>query len=198
LAGCTDARDVLAPEEPSAVISTPPAEEEIPPELATRVNLWVVGQAGFSDTYGWMWAVATAYATRLRLEVKAVLNGTSEGEAVVRVGKNYLLPLPAHSLNATARAAVQNSCGATVNGSAFARAYNEAILSKGWAYEFGEEQITAGSVGAQPPCEDTAEEATVQPTGGSGGSNGDGGDCELWGYFVNGILIFTFEVGADC
>ncbi|HEX6070724.1 MAG TPA: hypothetical protein VFZ18_12900 [Longimicrobiaceae bacterium] len=202
-AGCADGREVLGPAgAASAVIGVPEGDldEEIPEEFAMPVDLFLIGEAGINDSYGSMWALMSAYANRLRLKVSVDLFGTSEGKGQIDLAKDFLLPIPRHSLIGTARAGVQDVCGGVANGSANALAYNEVLLTRGIVRTFSTNQAALSKVAPQPKCPDsTPEEDTVEPVGGNGGgSSGDDGDCVLWGKWVDGILVYTWLVGSDC
>ena len=202
-AGCADGRELLAPAvEPSAVIGTPEGDidDEIPEEFAMPVDLFLIGEASINDSYGSMWALMSAYANRLRLKVSVDLFGTSEGRGQIDLAKDFFLPIPRHSLIGTARAGVQDVCGGVANGSANALAYNEVMLTRGMVRTFSTNQAALSKVAPQPKCPDSPPEGdAVQPVGGGGGgSTGDGGDCVLWGKWVDCILVYTWFVGDDC
>jgi hypothetical protein len=201
-AGCGDGRDVLGPAaEPNAEIGVTEGDidGEIPEEFTAPVDLFLIGEAGINDSYGSMWALMSAYANRLRLKVFVDLYGTSEGRGQIELSKDYFFPIPRHSLIGTARAGVQDVCGGVANGSANATAYNEVPLLRGLV-RFATNQAAMSKVAPQPDCADSPPEGDlVQPVGGGGGGwTGDGGDCVLWGKWVDGILVYTWFVGADC
>lgn len=203
-AGCADERDLLLPDaKPSSVLAAPEGDldGEIPEEFAMPVDLFLIGEAAINDSYGSMWALMSAYANRLRLKVAVDLAGTSQGRGQVDHAKDFFLPIPRHSLIGSARAGVQDTCGGVANGSANAVAYNEMMLTRGIVRTFSSNQRGMTKVAAQPMCPDNPPEGgdVVQPVGGNGGgSSGDAGDCELWGKWVNGILVYTWLVGTDC
>jgi hypothetical protein len=76
-------------------------------------------------------------------------------------------------------------------------AYNEAPLTRG-VVKFGSNQAAMSKVAAQPPCADPLPESVQPVGGGGGGTSGDTGDCVLWGKFIDGVLVYTWFVGADC
>lgn len=202
-AGCADGRELLGPAaEPSAYIGTPEADpdDEIPEEFSMPVDLFLIGEAGIDNSAGTMWALMSAYANRLRLKVSVDLYGTSQGRGQIDLAKDFLLPIPRHSLIGTARAGVQDVCGGVANGSANALAYNEVYLTRGVVRTFSSNQAALSKVAPQPKCADGPPEGdAIQPVGGGGGgSTGDDGDCVLWGKWVDGILVYTWFVGDDC